>query len=346
MVAALLVAASVFTVCVLVPAAAVRWPLVVAAGVAVVLIELLVSLRPPTSEAIVLPPTAKLAVQESSPAPGPSSQTPPCMPVREEPALPGGPPAPFTTIRLTRQVVRAQKLGAPPEEYEDAFAFAETSGVLAVSDGAASAFEARRWANALTRAFVDHTPPNPSLPAMRSWLQPLAASFDGDGPAVHDDWYVEAAAEKGSAATLLGLVFHEDGRYTAVAVGDTCVVHLRPGGPRWTVVQRFPLHRSEQFGRNPSLVSSRLDDLDVSLADLRAVEGRWYWRDVFIVATDAVAQWAYEQEERERAVWDRLLSIPPDQANALFTAEREAGHMTNDDVTMVAIQVGAPRSPA
>jgi hypothetical protein len=142
------------------------------------------------------------------------------------------------------------KRGNQPGENEDATAAAPDELRFAVCDGATEGWESGPWAARLAAAFVAR-PPEPAdfpgwLASARDWAPD---ALEGTQP-----WYVAEKREQGSFATLLGLELRrsqngEGWSWRAVAVGDSCLFHLRGT----ELAQAFPLESAAAFGNRPAL---------------------------------------------------------------------------------------------
>ena len=150
------------------------------------------------------------------------------------------------------------KEGAADDENEDSFVVHQPTGTIAVSDGASSSFGSRIW----SRALVDNAISDGS---------PLTAGFVGTimGPAAkkwkeHHEvgelpWWAVEGLRRGGFATLLVVRIgaNSKGRaWQALAVGDSCVFHLRAKEGVWQLLRAFPLESAEAFGSHPLLLSS------------------------------------------------------------------------------------------
>lgn len=267
------------------------------------------------------------------------------------------------------------KAGHSEEEYEDAFhteSFARRRPRLraAVADGATGSSYSREWAGMLTRAFVQGNLDDPDS-ATRT-VETLAGEWQEGVGSRPLPWYAEVKASKGAFASLLGLDLltlpdhssqrawrpfatswrsrrrtrqRREGRWRAVAVGDSCLFQLRRG----QVVAQFPVTDSSDFGNHPTLISSRMDRNAEAWAEWAETKGRWTKGDVFLLATDAIAERLMREAEQNGADPHgfRLLADPqtresPDGA-AWFArwieAERDARRLRNDDVTCVVIRL-------
>jgi Protein phosphatase 2C len=176
------------------------------------------------------------------------------------------------------------KHGHSEAEREDACAGDPRTGRFAVADGASESAFARPWAEALAHAHVAYPGPwSAGLPVARAdWQQ----RFEGKAM----PWYVEAKFQEGAFATLLGLALERNaGRlaWLALAVGDSCLFQVREDSLR----RAFPVKRAADFDHRPALIGSRAP-LQVSpRCKRRRARGTWRPGDVFLLMTDALAEW-------------------------------------------------------
>jgi serine/threonine protein phosphatase PrpC len=229
------------------------------------------------------------------------------------------------------------KRGHSAEEYEDAFAGDPQSGRFAIADGASESSFAALWARLLVQTFVQ-APPGPPCP-WAEWLPPLQKRWDlevNDRPL---PWYAEAKIQEGAFATFLGLVLNAS-RWQAVAVGDSCLFHLRGD----QLVQAFPITRSEEFDNHPRLVGSRTARAEALEQQQLQTEGDWQANDWLVLMTDALAQWFLRAAESDHQPSEAVLRLVLDNANsAAFAAWieqlRDREGLRNDDVTLVAVSL-------
>jgi hypothetical protein len=216
------------------------------------------------------------------------------------------------------------KAGNNEAEYEDAFQPVDPiEGVdgdvfrCAVADGATETSYSGIWARLLVGAYVDGRLGTPSFAAED--LSPLRASWHaeiGDKPL---PWYAESKARSGAFATLMGLTVTERecgaGAWTAVAVGDSCLIHMRGD----QVLARFPLTTASDFGNSPYLIGSvgtANDDLEDRLKN---------------------------QDEAGTAPWKVIRDLNTADEVTPFVdwirGLRERSEIRNDDVTLVRVDV-------
>ena len=246
--------------------------------------------------------------------------------------------------------------GSPVEHYEDAF-FPRRTGVrhgpqlrVAVADGASESMLSGLWADLLVRSWCR---------APRRWgLDEVVAAAMGAWPGALDgylaaraaeqrpiEWFEQPGLDRGAHATVLGLEVGRSpagqGWWTAESLGDTCLFHVRGDD----LVRAFPLEEAGAFGNTPKLVPTHRRQLDRVIASLDRAEGHCRDGDVLFLATDALAAWFLGAAEAGGAPWRTLGAIARDDAEgftAWTLAERAAGTMRNDDVTLVRVEVGRP----
>ncbi len=244
--------------------------------------------------------------------------------------MPDVPPVP-TWVAAT-----VPKRGNRADENEDATATAADAMRFAIADGATEGWESRRWAARLVSAYIKR-PPEPAtfatwLAAARKWAPPA--------PPGAVPWYAEEKQEQGSFATLLGFELRRSRRTTewawrAVAVGDSCLLHVR--GEKLELA--VPLSAPEQFGSRPALVPSA--------AVRPCPEPEWFAGraapgDLFLLATDAAAARLLDPAERSAAL--STVRAARD-SKALVEWCKSVQNSTNDDVSILAITLPpAPQS--
>ena len=236
------------------------------------------------------------------------------------------------------QAFHLGKAGNAPAEYEDAFAANASRTRFAVADGASEASFAAAWARLLTEGFVEAQKPWRNL----DWLAPIRDRWSAEVDGLPVPWYAEEKREMGGFATLLGAAFRRpdgDGRgaWRAVAVGDSCLFHLRRG----RLLRSLPLTRSDQFDSAPRLLCSRPSSRWIE-APVR-VRGRWRPGDRFLLATDAVAQWFLHEVEGggdpAAEIAGILAATEPQAAFPAWVESRRAAGLRNDDVTLLVIDL-------
>ena len=241
-------------------------------------------------------------------------------------------------------------------EHEDAWAIDDSAGRAALSDGASSAFMAREWARTVTSRYLDD-PPEVNHGSFVRWVGRATqqwrdgAEHAGGAQAGADGaWWAGESEKRGSFATLVG-VSAEPGEptpggrgiplaYSAVAVGDSCMVHLSQAGERWKRIAAFPIDDPASFGKHPELVASTGARTDGSFPVLRAVAGQLIAGDALLLMSDALAEFALGAESggAEQSVWDWLMSVGQEEFARGVVRARGASRIEDDDTTLVRLR--------
>lgn len=224
------------------------------------------------------------------------------------------------------------KLETAPHEIEDAACSWPQRGLYAVSDGASESYHSASWARVLVRRFIAH----PALGA--EWLAEAITEYNTGFDRAAMSWSAQAAFDRGSFATLLGLsVSRPEERVRLLAVGDSLAV-LVSGGH---LVASFPYERPEQFEARPMLLSTVSERNEALLrpANLQAMTAEWGLKGIvnprIMLMTDALGAWLLAGGD-ERV--EELLTLPSAAAfSRLVTEERAAGRMRRDDCTLVVL---------
>jgi len=222
------------------------------------------------------------------------------------------------------------KAGHRSEECEDAFALDPERGRFALSDGASESFAAGDWARRLSAGFVAEAGP------WSRWLQQARADWAAQFHLRELSWYAETKLQEGAWATLLGVTFggdEESGTWTAMAVGDSCLFHVREDG----LLRAFPMRRAGDFNNQPALIGSIRASRRVHRLRLK---GTYQRGDRFFLMTDALAAWFLQQYENKERPWTRLASLAsPSDFEEFIAALRTGNAIRNDDVTLLCIGI-------
>ena len=231
------------------------------------------------------------------------------------------------------------KSGNSVEEYEDAWALRQTRtpvGIrVAVADGATESSFAKLWAVLLAESWVRSALTGPEFfaglePARRLWRQRLAGR-----PL---PWFASEKAKQGAFAAFLGVeIDARKHRWTALAVGDCCLLQVDNVGKAMRVVVSFPLQESSQFTMSPYLIGSRSEG--ESLSDrIHTSQGSLRDGDMLLLATDAMAAWLLKRHEAGRPLWNWLYRKlgTPERFAAIVAYGRKNG-LRNDDCTLVRV---------
>lgn len=229
------------------------------------------------------------------------------------------------------QSLAAGKRGNAPAEYEDARwprrRLVSNRLRCAVADGATEASFSGVWARLLVEAYR-----RGALGADLAALPALRKCWQDRVQRVPLPWYAEEKARLGAFSSLLGVTIAE-GRWEALAVGDSCLFHRR----RDSFLTVFPIERSADLAAAPHLLSS-LPAHRIPSEHLHRACGSLQGGDTLYLATDALAGWLLRRIE-SGAPCDDLDALRPATFPVWLAAQRAGGAIRNDDTTLIRIDV-------
>jgi hypothetical protein len=232
-----------------------------------------------------------------------------------------------------------------PKEYQDASAVDAERGVATIADGVSSALFSGPWASILANAAVADPPDLADPAGFARWLSDRraawTASIDTSGLA----WFQRAKLPTGAFSTLLWiqlLPMPEDragafGAYRLLghAIGDSCLFHVRRG----ELVRTFPVQASAELQADP-LVLGSVDLGRDAMLEFVALDQVCYPDDLFVLCTDALADWALRRYEAgDPPAWDEYWDKCFEDWQAEIVALRHDRQMRVDDATLVMLRV-------
>lgn len=212
----------------------------------------------------------------------------------------------------------------------------------AIADGATQTSFSKTWAKVLVKNSIKYIPSRKRLwndviqKAQNEWRTELAK--------YELPWHAEEKVKKGAFSTLLWVSIKNHrgfkrpgGKLKAIAIGDSNMIIVRNNA----VLQAFPISKSMEFGNNPYLLSSRDSGNDPIYPHIKYKESEWLPGDLFLLATDALAEYILKQFEDGN---DPLLEInniitkdsPSDFENWIDYL-RKSHLIHNDDTTLASI---------
>lgn len=219
---------------------------------------------------------------------------------------------------------------------EDAWAVDDSVTRVALSDGASESFDSRTWAKLLVNAYATDS----SFSA--EWLDKVLASYVAAVDYEALTWSKQAAFDRGSFATLLGVEMAPNGLDVEVlALGDSVAFHVRAN----QLQVSFPYTTAEQFDARPELLSTKAS------SNAFVSEPGFFWRnssstwnvqpgDVLLLATDAVAQWALRERDTEPTPWSFLCSVSSgEDFESKVLDLRQESQIRLDDSTLIRLIV-------
>jgi hypothetical protein len=212
---------------------------------------------------------------------------------------------------------------------EDHWCVSLDGRICAVSDGASVSFDSGPWALILARRFIE----DPVV--SREWIQSAIAEYGTAHDREAMAWMLQAAFDRGSFATLLGIAFSPDWRSVRVfAIGDTILAFIDGG----RVVRTIPYVRPEEFDQSPQLLSTspfenRSFDDEAILNASTELNIASHETPILLIMTDALGRWLLDQP-------DSVLSLTNNQLFGEFVErERGEGRLRRNDTTLVVLGV-------
>lgn len=217
---------------------------------------------------------------------------------------------------------------------EDRWKHSPDDKTFAVSDGASVSFDSAPWAQILCSHFIS----NPDI--SRKWLQNAAAEYN----AVYDreamPWMQQGAFDRGSFATLIGVVLADDAKSARIFSAGDSIFALTD---RRQLICTIPYTAPDEFDHSPTLFSTSAFENTFWTDD--AISESWrelnlssHEEPVLLMMTDALGRWLIERPESVST----LLDIKDENEFAQLVAkERAEGRLKRDDSTLLVIGVAA-----
>jgi hypothetical protein len=235
---------------------------------------------------------------------------------------------------------------APLNLKTEATEIVATRARFAIADGATESAYSGRWARELSGGFgdgeVSHSDERSISQVLKEMLPEARIRWAAALPSGNDlPWFLSEKVNAGAFATFLGLEL-SDNEWTAIAVGDSCLAHIRHRDGVAQVMKLFPIGDSKSFGNTPGLLPSRPKREPQPVEDRNpCVAG-----DELFLMTDALAHWFVSQLEKTQNPWDSLTSlfqtINPAESFVGFVVQRRLSReMHDDDTTLLWIRVEA-----
>lgn len=231
---------------------------------------------------------------------------------------------------LRRRVFTVPK--GPDTPNEDAVRVSDRKNSYALSDGASLSYDSASWSRIVATNYVR----NPSV--TRPWLDHCIGEFR----ALHDrdamPWHKQAAYDRGSFASILGIRIEPDARVRVDAVGDTIAVLC--DGDR--IVHTFPYSTADEFEQPPTLLSSDPAKNIMFNGDALCDDRTCLWTvqhlhaPILYCMTDALGHW-FLSEQPETAI-QRIQSLHSHRRFERFVHdERFAQKLKRDDTTLLVL---------
>jgi hypothetical protein len=224
-----------------------------------------------------------------------------------------------------------------PELNEDKWAFNDPVDRAALSDGASESYDSRTWARLLVDAYVK------DQCVSAEWVHQLVSGYSRQIDYSALSWSQQAAFERGSFATLLGLELAPNRLEVEVlAIGDSLAVLVRDNA----LLESFPYVRPEQFDARPELLCTIAgENAFVSEPGFVTNSSSRTWGirpgDLVYLVTDAVGHWILGGQGDPDSTPIRLLGAisNPGDFGELVLQLREQRRIRLDDSTVIRLRV-------
>ncbi len=205
----------------------------------------------------------------------------------------------------------------------------------AVADGATATAFSGEWAELLVRAYCERPFANWTDLAQRS---ALAAKLWATGVYSQSrPWHALMRAQAGGAAALAGIeIFMNEPKWSAVALGDSCIFQIR----RERICFVLPPYSADQFSNHPRLISTDAAKNVGLEAAYESSSGRYQIGDRFILATDAASEALLRADEQnsDLSEWLDAIAESKDAGRRFVNSLRGSRKIEDDDVAMVMIE--------
>ncbi len=236
------------------------------------------------------------------------------------------------------------KGGNDEKEWEDGYATNAGAGVVALADGAGDGIFSKLWADLLLESFVAQPIPLDDPAAVEPWILAQRRAWLEAIRYPEQRWSIQMKIDRScGAATFVALVLDpasdtleqapEATGWTAWAVGDACLFHIRDGA----LIGSFPVATASDFGTTPYLYQSK----PMRPTPLAVVQrGELGPDDLIVLATDAVAQRLLaEVESGTPPDWRRFWDLDQEVWRREIAELRAQNAIVNDDCTLLVIRL-------
>jgi hypothetical protein len=220
---------------------------------------------------------------------------------------------------------------------EDCYLVCNENLRFALSDGASVSYDPATWASQLCEKYVG----NPNVDAQ--WITEAVKSYNSTADRDSLPWMKQAAFDRGSFASLLGLCVDLDSeKIDLIAFGDSNVLIMKDG----LVVETFPITNVEDFAKSPDLlctVEGENEYLSEAMiaASMRAFDLTTVVNEdqvSILMATDALSAWVMQCDTDARL--NALFAVRSDeQFIELVRESRSIAALKVDDTTMITIRI-------
>jgi len=121
-----------------------------------------------------------------------------------------------------------------------------------------------------------------------------------------------------------------------MAVGDCCIFQFRDS----ELIEAFPISDPTAFTNTPTLLTTNNERNDSAVQQSRFVTGSVALGDIFVLATDAAAQFLLERQQDGTTLNTLRHLMESDTAASIFLeANRNLKLLRNDDVAIALVEL-------
>jgi len=248
-------------------------------------------------------------------------------------------------MRFESRVFALAKDDECPEENQDAWRTDSARGIAAIADGVASSIFAGPWARILTEATVAEPPDPDDREAFGQWLARRRESWVAEIDVADLAWHQKPKLREGAFSTLLWVEItpidqtdrqpHDPWRLRAFAVGDSCLFHVRGK----ELLRTFPVEEAAELEADPVVIGSIDLNRDEMVA-FESFEALCRPGDLLVLATDAVAEWAFWQRDAGTPpAWEDYWTKTDEAWQEEIGSLRHERQMRYDDATLLLLRV-------
>ncbi len=241
------------------------------------------------------------------------------------------------------------KIDEAEKDIQDTFCISSSRAfsLAAIADGAASSLYPRKWADIVVQAFCCQ--PEISIEhiskSSQDWLRPLQENWRQyylskvSGSRKRNWWEAGSETKDHGYATFVGLRIQHptsagERKWEAVAVGDSCLFKIDRKNSK---LKTFPLEKSSDFKSVAKCVHSLPEYSSFSPS---FIKGLYKEGDIFLLATDALAQWIFKDSSRNGDRWKQIIELTtPEDFVSFINHLRQDNLIKNDDTTLARIKI-------
>ena len=232
------------------------------------------------------------------------------------------------------------KSGHSLSECEDSICVNRQALRFAVADGASEAFDSGSWSKRLASAWVALDYDCLDADSFLGWAAGEGAALGATWQGLKLSWFAEEKALVGSFAAFAGMKLSQVNggwRWEAIALGDTCLFHLRNRG----LATALPLNDPAGFGSAPVLLPSNNPDRALVRSSIVAGQGDAVAGDELMLMSDAISAWFLNRASIEVAWPLEFLRAVQQGSEKMISdiveSERSQGRLKDDDVSILHI---------